>query len=302
MVIAKSRKSALIQFGGTRPDGDGVARPGYPEPPFKKAVARGTVELWRVKLGPPRATVEKLSPPADTKFDLVGFDDKDNVVGLKVTPLPPKLKVIKAKDKEGEIVERFQFNHRSYQMPEVTQGIRALAQALRLEATGKWLEFETAPTTIAWDYGAGVAELKIAKQWYRDANPEGGWTEKSNESIPELIAGLVKHTPEDSESGTDNWKVMRSSKKNHGHLAIWQEVGEFRNDSGLIVFLAPLAKEFLPLPKIDYNRSIQPKITFRGDHCLITTSGTLSHPRLYDMRTGRLAFRSDDVFSVRFWE
>jgi hypothetical protein len=112
---------------------------------------------------------------------------------------------------------------------------------------------------------------------------------------------LTKHTPKDAENGTDNWKVMESSKKDHGHPAIWQETGEFRDDSGLIVYLAPSKKEFLPLPQIDYNRSVLPKITFRGDYLLVVTSGTFSHPRLYNMRNGELIFRSDDIFSVSFW-
>jgi hypothetical protein len=301
VVRAKSGKHALVQFGGNRPDGNDVAGPGS-KPPFKEAAARGTGELWLVKLDVPKAQTERLIPPGETKFDVVGFDDKDNVIGLSVMTLPRKLKVTKAKDKEGETVDRFQFNNKSYQMPEVTQGVRALAQALKYVAKNKWVEVETAPTTTAWDFGAGVAELKIAKQWEKDANPEGGWTEKSNDSIPALIAGLVKHTPQGSDSGTENWKVMESSNKNHGHLAIWQEVGEFRNDSGLLVYSAPAGKEFLPLPKIDYNRSVRPKITFRSDYCLIVTSGTASHPRVYDMRTGELVHKSDDRFSVSFWE
>ena len=43
-------------------------------------------------------------------------------------------------------------------------------------------------------------------------------------------------------------------------------------------------------------------LAVRKGFLLITVAGDDTHPRLYDLATGKLLFQADDVYGVSFWD
>lgn len=196
------------------------------------------------------------------------------------------------------------------ELPSAEEGIPALAHAFRLNEKLQWKIAETAATTVGWDYAQGVSTLKLvqesrANREMKDSDRRKALDEPKGESklVPQYLPALKKFLPPalaQSKEDSESWFLYLAPSRSPRSLFVWQAVGEFAHDTGMIIFLKDKQLSFPE--KLGYAASDLTSLAVRKGFLLITVAGDNTHPRLYDLTTGKLLFQADDVYGVSFWD
>ncbi len=232
------------------------------------------------------------------------------IAAQKVTPLPlPKIGRLSEIWIAGKNLFAATLDE-DPKLPSAEEGIPALARAFRLNEKLQWEIAETAATTTGWDYAQGVSTLKLvqesrASREMKDSDRRKTLDEPKDESklVPQYLPALKKFLPPalaQSKEDSEAWFLYLDPSKSPRSLFVWQAVGEFAHDTGMIIFLKDKQLSFPE--KLGYTASDLTSLAVRKGFLLITVAGNDTHPRLYDLTTGKLLFHADDVYGVSFWD
>ncbi len=75
---------------------------------------------------------------------------------------------------------------------------------------------------------------------------------------------------------------------------------EFVHPTGLMLFRKTGEKAFQTLPDLGFNAADLVRATRAGDRLLVASSGLGRRPRIYDLKSGALLLRADDLMSASF--
>jgi hypothetical protein len=195
-------------------------------------------------------------------------------------------------------------------LPSSEEGVPALARAFRLNGKRQWELTETAATTTGWDYAQGVETLKTAgerrvNRQRKDASRTDSLRREEGDAelVRQNLAALKKLLPPaiaNDREASESWSLYSDPSRPLRSVFVWQAVGEFEHDTGVVVFLKD---KKLSLPeKLGYTPSDLTVLSSRGGLLLIAIAGDGTHPRLYDLTTGKLLFQADDVYGASFWD
>lgn len=232
------------------------------------------------------ATGEVRTLPAPTgpgEINRVGLDGSGRVLALTLENL-----------EDGRIVDgAVQVDGQAIAIPQDQEGLPALAHALSLEGE-RWKRIESAATTTGWDYAGGTGVLPAARGLGQSSvellSSRGGL----EPLLPEQAAVLATQRP--ANLGSDDGEWGRTLNEG-APLFVWQVVGEFTHFTGLMRW----GESPAPLPGLEFTDGELVGLQIRGPLILVAGSVVGTHPRLYDARTRRLVFSSDEARAVTFW-
>ncbi len=228
--------------------------------------------------------VRELPAPAGPgELERVGLDGGGRILALTLESLEEDRIVGGAVQVDGQAVA----------IPEGEEGLPALAHALSLEGEA-WRRIESAATTTGWDYAGGTGVLQAARGLGQSSvellSSRGGL----EPLLPEQAVVLATQRP--ANLGPDDGEWGRTLNEG-APLFAWQVVGEFTHFTGLMRWGEPPA----PLPGLEFTDGELVGLQLRGPLILVAGSEVGTHPRLYDARTRRLVFSSDEARAVTFW-
>ena len=291
---SQSKKSGAIWMTPSTTDYD-FAFQGYPKPAFvdPTAKARPGYVLWAVAT-PPTASIVK-SVPQDAED--AGVRSDGHVIALTTEPLAAGLVPMKKKRADGTTVDVYTIQGKDYEF-DGTEGLRALAHAFELMPNRQWHLIESQATTTGSDYARGASALDAFATIH--AKEERRMIERLLDAKTDgEILHAIKHFAPAADDG--NGRVVRTFPDVPGsELLVWQVSTEFVNDTGLVLLRRAGDKEFKPLAGLGYTVGDIVTITRRGPFLLIVTNNLKAHPRLYDLRRGKLLFGSDHDSGVEF--
>jgi hypothetical protein len=173
----------------------------------------------------------------------------------------------------------------------------SIARAFVLKG-GKWTLIETKPTSAEECDALGVAALDA----HKGVGPssfdilEGHISGKNAESKKELSL-LKKFQPKGAGTDDGEWKRVNTQ---FGVFDVWENIeGDYVYTTGLV--LLEQGGQLIRLPENGFTSGDIVGILTRGPYLLISTSLTGCHPRAYDLRSGKLVFKSDSARATVFW-
>jgi hypothetical protein len=302
----------------------GRSDPGFPldEPaaplPISDLEPDRAARLWLVELaGEPPFRARRLPLPeaAFGTIDSVLVDEAGRPVALTAAAANPVGHGARA---------ALVFRGRRYRLPTPNatdaqtalryEGRPVLVHALRF-ADGRWSPFETRASTWGADRSAGPWILRAFARYSEnglglfDAALDG---ERVDD--PALLARLAAATPTPgtagiipgttSMHGDGAWWELRDSS---GVLFDWTLTPEFSFTTGRLAWLTgdrytpKAARQARPLEQLGFTDGDLVSLALCRGRLLVTRAFTGTHPRLYDLATGRLAWRADDVRAAMFW-
>ena len=187
------------------------------------------------------------------------------------------------------------------------EGLPALAFGYRLDAQGKWKRVEVKTTSDGADLAPGLAALELAPQGPDSSSllasqPISALEEPTPEQVTRLLpfvpAPLVEKVkaegmPEDSGLG---W--FRGATE-AGAFYVWQVTADTSHTTGHLVF--EHGEQLSPAKDLGFTDGDVVSVELHGPFLLMASQRAGTHPRLYDLRTRALAFRSDAARAVTFW-
>lgn len=292
-----------MHFDRDRQDGSsfgGSSFEGYPKAAFPANAEAIPNSLWIVELSKKLTT--KVAMPREGDLHSMQIDDQGSPYFFSLVEISRNWNESDyAKVKKTKKVS---YNGKSYDYP-FEDGVPAIAIAQKYVSTTKsWVKVETAPTHTGWDYALGVDSLETIRsccgriKMYSDDWSTGD-LEAFKEKTRSVSSEINKLQPgRNADSG--EWTLWQSKiSKTQNDVLIWGIVGEFLHNTGLFVFLS--GKKIITPQKSGFNASNTPSYQFVDKLMLVTSMSLGTHPRLYDVDTGRLVFEHDKIFGVNFW-
>lgn len=234
--------------------------------------------------------VQKLEfPKVDGSVDEIGIAESGDIFALAQEPLPEGVRETGRTRVDGvEVVWDVE-----------SEGLPALAHAYRYTTNNTWVRTETKPTTEGWDYAMGVDALDVAKV----LGPRSvlllsahGDARRPVED-KKILAKLKPLTPPDDEEGGGRWIQLGTDGNT---FYVWEVSGEFAYNTGLVV-LPDAQGNLKKAPDSDFDETTLVSLRHQGPYLLVAHNGTGTRPRLYDLRTQALVFRSDTARATVFW-
>jgi hypothetical protein len=235
-------------------------------------------------------------PPEDGEVRDIGYDAK----GLLARSLQP---LTDEQQLQGSVI----IDDQELSFDTEAEGLPALAFGYRLDAQGKWKRVEVKTTSDGSDLSPGLAALELAAQGPDSlsllaSQPTSALGEPTPEQVtrlrPFVPAPLVEKVkaegmPEDSGLG---W--FRGTTE-AGAFYVWQVTGDTSHTTGHLVF--EHGERLSPAKDLGFTDGDMVSVELSGPFLLVASQRVGSHPRLYDLRTRALAFRSDTARAVTFW-
>lgn len=186
------------------------------------------------------------------------------------------------------------------------EGLPAIAYAYRLDKDGRWKRVEVKGSSQGADLSLGVGALDAASE----QGPRSTDMLRSQLSVegPELTeAQLAKLLPlvpaplveKVKTEGLEPFGTWAHGVTPAGSFYVWQITGEGTYTTGHIIF--ENGGQLQPLKDLGFRDSDLVSVSSRGPFLLVSAERVGTHPRLYDLRTGKLAFRSDTARATTFW-
>ncbi|MFZ5440552.1 MAG: hypothetical protein ACOZQL_11125 [Myxococcota bacterium] len=274
---------AILWFDPRRVQTAGYAsqvssKPGYPDETVdEQATPRAFVVPTR------RPQVEPLPLPQLGALTLqeLGLDATGAVFALLEEAISEE-DTQKGKVRSGE---------QTFDLTTITEGLPVLVHAYRREGA-TWKRTETKLSTTGWDYGLGVRELEtFGKLGPRSvelttAHAQGDSVE--GDEAKALMALLPKGvTTDDGE-----WIFLGVGG---ARVNVWEVTGEFAYTTGLV------ALKGKPLPQLGFTDGDLVALRTSGPFLLVSGADVGTHPRLYELPSGKLVFSSDTARATTFW-
>ncbi|HEX8823742.1 MAG TPA: hypothetical protein VF794_27720, partial [Archangium sp.] len=186
------------------------------------------------------------------------------------------------------------------------EGLPALAFAYRLGAQGQWKRVEVKASSEGSDLSLGISALELAPQGpdstgLLSSQPDGD----SDEPTPVQVARLLPFVPaplvekvkaEGMPEDSVGW--VRDTTP-AGAFYVWQVTGDTPHTTGHLVLES--GEQLHPVKELGFTDGDVVAINTQGPFLLVASQRAGTHPRLYDVRTRALVFRSDAARAVTFW-
>jgi hypothetical protein len=235
-------------------------------------------------------------PPEDGEVRDIGYDAK----GLLARSLQP---LTDEQQLQGSVI----IDGQELSFDGEEEGLPALAFGYRLDAQGKWKRVEVKTTSDGADLAPGLAALELVSQGPDSitllaSQPISALGEPTPEQVtrlrPFVPAPLVEKVkaegmPEDSGLG---W--FRGATE-AGAFYVWQVTADTSHTTGHLVF--ENGEQLSPARDLGFTDGDVVSVELHGPFLLMASQRAGTHPRLYDLRTRALAFRSDTARAVTFW-
>ncbi|HEX8434817.1 hypothetical protein [Archangium sp.] len=185
------------------------------------------------------------------------------------------------------------------------EGLPALAYAYRFGAEGQWKRVEVKTTSDGADVSLGISALEIAPEGPTstaslESHLHNGGEEPTAEQLSRLLAfvppPLVEKVKTEVSEGGDSWTRGTTSA---GAFYVWQVTGDFTHTTGHLVFES--GEQLVPAKDLGFTDGDLVSFNTQGPFLLAASERVGAHPRLYDLRTRKLVFRSDTARAVTFW-
>jgi len=265
----------------------------------KSAPTKAGPQAFEVELASGNLKPLSLPPKLRGEVELFGITP-EGIVALSLESSPQLEKAMLQEMKKKKRAKSFQLSGGgekiSIELPEqISDGMQAVAHAW-LQKDGSWKRVESKFTTTGWDYGLGVRVLEAYGQF-------GPGTNKllAVHSLPEAQAlenaePLSAWTPQ-SDDERQRWEKQSTPQ---GELFAWMTAGEFSYVTGLLIY-QPKRGALSPLPGLGFGQEDLVAPLVRGTWLLVGAKNTGASPRVYDLRSGALAWSSDSARAVVFW-
>lgn len=174
----------------------------------------------------------------------------------------------------------------------ITEGIPVIVHAWRREGAD-WKRFETRLSSTGWDYGQGVRELEAERTLGPRSVELLASHAQGDSAEGDELAALKKHAPQKAKTADDgSWIFLGAGGT---RVFVWEISGEFAHTTGLVVV------NDAKLPELGFTDGDLVAIRSSASFLLISNSHSGTHPRLYELPAGKLAYRSDVARGVTFW-
>lgn len=192
----------------------------------------------------------------------------------------------------AEGAKRVTVGSETFDVTTIEEGIPVLVHAYRREGA-EWKRVETKLSSDGWDYALGVAALDA----FRTLGPRSTQLLESHaqgdSAEGEVLTALKKHAPKKAKSEDDgHWIFLGAGGT---RVYVWEVSGEFVHTTGLVV------ANDQPLAELGFTDGDLVALRSSGAHLLISNSNVGTHPRLYELPSGKLVYRSDTARAVTFW-
>ncbi len=290
---SQDQQKALLWFDPawvrTAGDSSPTASPaGYPA---EKTSPGATPRLYEVRIA--SGEVRPLPLPAvEGELRDIGYQGT-NVVALSIRTLSPQ-------EAQGPVT----VDGQTIALPE-GEGMPALAYAYRLEKDGQYKRVEMKGTHQgaglsegigALDAAAGLGTRSAELLDSQLSNEAEVTEEQSTRLLPLVPAPLASAVQESGMPDEVNW--ARSDTPS-GAVYVWRIVGDSEHTTGHLVF--EREGQLSGVKELGFTDGDMVSVTTQGPFVLVSAARVGTHPRLYDLRTGKLAFRSDTARAATFW-
>jgi hypothetical protein len=269
---------------------DTSSPPGYPD---EKPTPGATHRMYEVTV--PSGEVRTVPVPAvDGELQSVGYKGADLIV-LSLQSLS------EAQLAKGSVT----IDDQTITFAEEQEGLPALAHAYKIDKDGQRKRVEARGTSQGGGMSAGVDVLDasggqgLKSIELLESHLRGG--EAVDEAqrakllafVPAPLVEKVKTAglPEEAE-----WGRGRTSA---GAFYVWQITGDTTHTTGHLVF--EVGGQLSPAKDLGFTDGDLVAVNTRGPFLLVASEHVGSHPRLYDLSTGKLVFRSDTARATTFW-
>ena len=184
------------------------------------------------------------------------------------------------------------------------EGIPALAFAYQFGEDGQWKRVEVKATAEGADYSPGVQVLEAT----RDMGPTSdtllntSLSDEGAEPTPEQAAQLLPLRPapllkqKEAVEGDGTWSRVTTPG---GSFYVWQVSGEFVHSTGHLVL--EVGGQPQPVKDLGFTDGDFVAVRTQGPFVLVSADEVGTHPRLYDLRSGKRVFHSDAARVATFW-
>jgi len=278
---------ALVQTAGY--SAANASPPAYPD---EQPAAGASPRLYEVTIASGEVRPVRF-PSVEGELRDIGYKGAD-AVALAIRALTPE-------QAQGDL----RVDGQAVTLPE-GDGMPAVAQAYRLEKDGQFKRVEVKGTREGAEGAAGIGALDAASglgprstelldSHLSDEGPEP--TEEQRAKLQPLVPAPLVETVKASglPEGTD-WAHGVTPA---GSFYVWQITGDTAHTTGHLVF--EREGQFSPVKDLGFTDGELVSVTARGPFVLIAAERVGTHPRLYDLRTGKQVFKSDTARATTFW-
>ncbi len=173
----------------------------------------------------------------------------------------------------------------------------ATARAFRFKK-GKWVEFEEKPTTAEECDAAGINALDAVKNvGPRTVQLLEGHSGGDNVEEKAVLRRLKKAQPKVLHPDSGEWTLINTP---YGPVYLYDiNLGDYAFSSGL--FFMEIKGQLVTPPDEGFTGGDVVAVQIRGPYLLVASSNCGCHPRVYDLRTGELVFKSNTARATVFW-
>lgn len=248
--------------------------------------------LYEVKISSGEVRAISL-PSVEGELRDIGYKGAD-LVALSIKSLSPE-------EADGSVA----VDGQTISIPE-GEGMPALAYAYRLDADGKFNRVEVKGTHEGAGMSEGIGALEAASglgprstellgSQLRNEGPKV--TDEQIAKLTPLVPAPLAETV--NESGMPDDASWARGVTPAGSFYVWQVMGDTVHTTGHLVF--EREGQLSPVKELGFTDGDVISVTSQGPFVLLSAASVGSHPRLYDLRTGKLAFRSDRARATTFW-
>jgi len=269
--------SGTILLAGNRPDA---------APPTAAAPATILPRLWLIALlsGQQRS----LPVPPIGVLKASAFDPQGRPMALTMQTVSVP---------ESQPVHSLKFEGREFSLDPDLDGIPVLVHAYRLTADDRWQRVETKASTTGSDMAPEVHVLKAARGLsVRSTELLSPHLEAPAVEAAPLLAQLREAAPELIPGDEGGWVQVASRP---ARVLVWRADVEFTFATGRLFFLS--GDRLVAPPQLDRSAKDIVAVMVRDPYVLVATDTVGTHPRLYDLNSLQLLFKSDTAWATTYW-
>ena len=257
---------------------------------------------------PPRAwrldtltsTLAELAPPPSGALQQLAYDGDGGLVALTLDTAELAVGAESVTRANGWL----EFEGHRYDVPPQYPGIATLAHAWRFGDDDEWTLTETAGTTVQACDAPGEKVLDAARTLAPDSlrallAPDDVGDPVRSAALAAALEPFAPHKEKQVPDGPD-WleREMPASESDTTSIIVAQEMDESAYATTPVLFV-DASDRLTPAEGLERGRVIVTPV--RGHWLLVTDAFTGARPRLYDLRTRKLVWSSEDAVGVVFW-